>query len=73
MPRVASRLPPGFEGTERVYTMTYLQQPVLLGALVLLTFCRSQALSWEHQAGGWKNWVPFASITTGKAGRGARR
>lgn len=71
--RETSRLLPVFEGTKYVYTMTYLQQPVSFGTLVLLKLCPSQALSLEHQEGGWKNWAPFASVTTGNVGRGARQ
>lgn len=50
-----------------------LQQAVSFGTLVLLKLCPFQALSLEHQEGAWKNRVPFASVTTGNAGRGARR
>lgn len=37
--REASRLLPVFEGTNHVYTMTYLQQTVSFGILVLLKLC----------------------------------
>lgn len=68
--REASRLLPVFEGTNHVYTMTYLQQTVSFGILVLLKLRLSQVLPMEHQEGGWKNQVPFASITTGDTGKG---
>lgn len=68
--REAARLLPRFEGTNHVCTMTYLQQTVSFGILVLLKLRPSQVLPLEHQEGGWNNQVPLASITTGDTGRG---
>lgn len=68
--REASRRLPVFEGTKPVYTMTYLQQPVSSGTLLLLKLCLSQALSLEQQKGGWQHRGPIASITTGNVGSG---